>query len=123
MTATLPAQPKGNAMPTEREALRVAIDALEEIALAGMSGSGQESEEGMRDWHARRAWEFIRIAARALEEIKPAAQAAPVPSADAADAQFEALCREHGIAGTAAAAQCRVFWDAARAAQQGAKHG
>jgi hypothetical protein len=41
-------------------------EALESIALAGMSGSGQESEEGMRDWHARRAWEFIGIAARAI---------------------------------------------------------
>jgi len=50
-------------------ALELAIDALESIALAGMSGSGQESEEGMRDWHARRAWEFIGIAARALERV------------------------------------------------------
>lgn len=45
-------------------------DALESIALAGMSGSGQESEEGMRDWHARRAWEFIGIAARALDTAR-----------------------------------------------------
>lgn len=39
-----------------RQALRDARDALEEIALAGMSGTGMESEEAMRDWHARRAW-------------------------------------------------------------------
>lgn len=52
--------------------LTIARDALEEIALAGMSGSGQESEEGMRDWHARRAWEFIGIAARAKTAIDAA---------------------------------------------------
>jgi hypothetical protein len=52
--------------------LTIARDALDEIALAGMSGSGQESEEGMRDWHARRAWEFIGIAARAKTEIDAA---------------------------------------------------
>lgn len=59
-------------MQTEREALSAAIDALEEIALAGMSGTGQETKEGMRDWHAHRAWEFIRIAARALEPARTA---------------------------------------------------
>lgn len=46
-------------------------EALREIALAGMSGTGQESEDGMRAWHARRAWEFIGIAARALSPIPP----------------------------------------------------
>jgi hypothetical protein len=51
------------ALAAENNVLR---EALESIALAGMSGCGQESEEGMRDWHARRAWEFIGIAARAL---------------------------------------------------------
>jgi len=50
-----------------REALEAAHEALESIALAGMSGTGMESEEGMRDWHARRAWEFIGIAARSLD--------------------------------------------------------
>ena len=55
--------------------LSIALDALEQIAMAGMSGSGQESPEGMRDWHARRAWEFIGIAARALEEVKAASGA------------------------------------------------
>ena len=50
--------------------LQVALDALDEIALAGMSGTGQESEEGMRDWHARQAWKFISIAARAKTAIQ-----------------------------------------------------
>lgn len=51
-----------------------AHDALAEISLAGMAGTGQESPEAMRDWHARRAWEFIGIAARArLPEPTPAA--------------------------------------------------
>lgn len=54
------------------DALTIARDALDEIALAGMSGSGQESEDGMRDWHARRAWEFIGIAARAKTAIDAA---------------------------------------------------
>ena len=54
------------------DALTIARDALEEIALASMSGSGQESEDGMRDWHARRAWEFIGIAARAKTAIDAA---------------------------------------------------
>lgn len=41
-------------------------EALESIALAGMSGTGQESKEAMTEWHARKAWNFISIAARAL---------------------------------------------------------
>lgn len=41
-------------------------DALQEIALAGMGGSPEMSEEHVKEWHARRAWEFIGIAARAL---------------------------------------------------------
>lgn len=59
------------------EALRMALEALQEIALAGMSGSGQESDEALTAWHARQAWKFIGIAARALEPIKQAL-AAPV---------------------------------------------
>jgi hypothetical protein len=54
-------------------ALQIAIEALESIAMAGMSGTGQESEEGLRDWHARRAWEFIGIAARALPNVRSSA--------------------------------------------------
>jgi nitroreductase len=68
------------------DALRTALDALEEIALAGMSGSGHESEEGMRDWHARQAWKFISIAARALEPIR--AELASAPTAPAAQAEL-----------------------------------
>ena len=55
---------------TKDEALFLAFEALEEIALAGMSGSGQESDAGMTAWHARQAWKFIGISARALEPIK-----------------------------------------------------
>lgn len=58
------------------EAMKQAIEALEEIALAGMSGTGQESEEGMRDWHARQAWKFIGITARALDPLRAAIQQA-----------------------------------------------
>lgn len=68
-----PAQP---AVPEDvaraRAALTIATDALDEIALAGMSGTGQESEEAMRDWHARRAREFIGIAARGREAARAA---------------------------------------------------
>lgn len=46
-------------------------DALREIALAGMSGTGMESEDAMRDFHARQAWKFIGIAARALSPAAP----------------------------------------------------
>ena len=55
-----------------KQAAQAALEALEEIALAGMSGTGQESEEGLRDWHARQAWKFIGIAARALEPLRAA---------------------------------------------------
>ena len=51
-------------------ALAHAVEALEEIALAGMSGTGQESEEALLDWHARRAFQFIGIAARAREKVR-----------------------------------------------------
>jgi nitroreductase len=57
---------------TTDEALKLALEALEEIALAGMSGTGQESDEAMTAWHARQAWKFIGVAARALEPIKQA---------------------------------------------------
>ena len=56
----------------ERAKFEQVLEALEEIALAGMSGTGQESEEAMTAWHARQAWKFIGIAARALEPIKQA---------------------------------------------------
>lgn len=63
-------------------ALAAAVEALESIALAGMSGSGQESEEGLRDWHARRAWEFIGIAARALEPARAALRQGAQPAGE-----------------------------------------
>ena len=56
----------------KNETLKLALEALEEIALAGMSGTGQESYEAMTAWQARQAWKFIGIAARALEPIKQA---------------------------------------------------
>jgi hypothetical protein len=66
------------------KALAEAIDALESIALAGMSGTGQESDGAMTAWHARRAWEFIRTAARALEPAR-AALASPQEQAPGAE--------------------------------------
>jgi hypothetical protein len=48
------------------------MEALETIAYAGMSGSGQESEEALTEWRARRAWQFISIAACALEKFQTA---------------------------------------------------
>ena len=59
-----------------KQAAQQALEALEEIALAGMSGTGQESEEAMRDWHARQAWKFIGVAARALDPLRTAIQQA-----------------------------------------------
>jgi hypothetical protein len=67
-----------------RKALADAIEALESIALAGMSGSGQESEDALRDWHARQAWSFIGIAARALGPARQALAACAEESASIA---------------------------------------
>lgn len=68
--APQPAEVRAVSVPDE--VLTIARDALDEIALAGMSGSGQESEDGMRDWHARQAWKFISIAAQAKCQIDAA---------------------------------------------------
>jgi len=65
--AALQAEPQPSMKETQ---LSIAFDALDEIALAGMSGTGMESEEAMTAWHARRAWEFIGIAARAKTAIR-----------------------------------------------------
>ena len=73
--------------PTLREAAAAALDALEEIALAGMSGTGQETEEGIRAWHARQAWKFIGIAARALDPLRAA-----LADADRTPTQQGAAC-------------------------------
>jgi nitroreductase len=59
-------------MTKETEALKLALETLEEIALAGMSPSPEMSDIGIDAWHARQAWRFIRIAARALDPIKEA---------------------------------------------------
>ena len=55
----------------EREALKLAQEALEEIALAGMSPA-PETNNTQEAFHARQAWRFIGTAARALERIKEA---------------------------------------------------
>lgn len=47
-------------------------EALEEIALAGMSPSPEMSENGVEAWHARQAWRFIGIAARAISPARAA---------------------------------------------------
>ncbi len=52
---------------------QIAEEALKEIAFAGMSPSPEMSEDGIAAWHARQAWRFIGIAARALEESSRAA--------------------------------------------------
>lgn len=59
-------------------ALAAAHDALTEIALAGMSLPMVcgDDEETKNRFHARRAWEFIGIAARAKTEIDAARAAA-----------------------------------------------
>ena len=82
------------AMGEERNELAARLarahDALEEIALAGMSGSGQESPEGLMAWHAGRAFEFIGIAARARW---PEQQPAPAPER-AEPTDIEAVLRD-----------------------------
>ena len=88
-----------------REALQsaqAALEALEEIALAGMSGTGQESEEGLRDWHARQAWKFIGIAARELEPLRRALALRPAAQTEREafeawfDDYYDKACAEFG---------------------------
>lgn len=59
--------------------LREALDLIDEIVLAGMSGTGMESKEAMNEWHAQQAWKFIRIAAKAKEKLKSALSHPPAP--------------------------------------------
>ena len=54
-----------------KEAMKLALEALEEIALAGMSVA-PEMIDSKQAFHARQAWRFIGIAARALEPVKKA---------------------------------------------------
>lgn len=46
------------------------LDALTDISMAGMSDVPDATEESTTRWHARRAWEFIGIAARAVTEVR-----------------------------------------------------
>ena len=63
-----------------KEALTLALEALESIALAGMSPSPEMSDGHIDAWHARQAWRFIGIAARALDPIKEALAQPPLPA-------------------------------------------
>jgi len=67
-----------HALAAAQAALAAAHDALTEIALAGMSLPMVcgDDEETKNRFHARRAWEFIGIAARAKTEIDAARAAA-----------------------------------------------
>ena len=69
-----------------REALEAATDALESIALAGMSLPMEAcgDEEAKDRFHARQAWNFIGIAARAKEAARAALRASEVEAAQAA---------------------------------------
>ena len=56
--------------------VKVLMDALIEIAYAGMSSPPDMSEDARTAWHARQAWKFIGIAARAIDQEPTPA---PVP--------------------------------------------
>jgi hypothetical protein len=61
------------------EALDIALDALDEIALAGMSyGEPGVEQEVIDRFHAGRAWAFIGMAARAKERARAAKNGAAV---------------------------------------------
>ena len=60
------------AAPANVDALDDARHALASIALAGMSAPPQMSQDGIEAWHARQAWTFIGIAARALSALNAA---------------------------------------------------
>lgn len=98
MTATLPAQPKGNAMPTKREKANYhPWPQMSEFEPSGNSGelTDEQADEfaraafarytGRTDWEGAQRWvlEAIKSATR-KHGLQVAAQAAPVPSADAA---------------------------------------
>jgi len=55
-----------------KQLLQQTLDALEKIAMAGMSPAECMSEEEKTRWHAQRAWQFIGIAARALDPLRAA---------------------------------------------------
>jgi len=57
---------------TKDEALKLALEALEKIAFAGMAAPPEMSEDGRTKWHAQEAFNFIGIAAWALDSVKEA---------------------------------------------------
>jgi hypothetical protein len=66
-------QPAAQAeLASENELL---VDALESIAWAGMSPPSEMSQNSVEAWHARQAWKFIGIAARALPKHNQFSQA------------------------------------------------
>lgn len=71
--------------------LREALELIDEIVLAGMSGSGQESQEGMRDFHANQAWKFISIAALAKGKLS---EALAQPAVAQPECEIEQLIHE-----------------------------
>jgi hypothetical protein len=64
----------------KNRALKLALDALEQIAFAEMLPSIEMSDKAIEKWHARKAWKFIEIAKSKLKPIKEAlAQPAQKP--------------------------------------------
>ena len=72
-------RPSGLARPAQEQVARIAVleAALNEIAYAGMSVSQEMSDDYKQAWHASRAWEFIGIAAQAIDQ-----ESTPRPGAD-----------------------------------------
>ena len=64
------------ARPAQEQVARIAVleAALNEIAYAGMSVSQEMSDDYKQAWHASRAWEFIGIAAQAIDQESTPAQ-------------------------------------------------
>lgn len=59
-------------------ALEIALDALDEITLAGMTyGMPGVEQEVIDQFHAGRAWDFINMAARAKERARAALRSIP----------------------------------------------
>ena len=59
-------------MTTKTEALKLALEALEKIAFAGMAAPPEMSEDGRTKWHAQQAFNFMGIAAWAVDSVKEA---------------------------------------------------
>jgi len=69
-------RPSGLARSAQEQVARIAVleAALNEIAYAGMSVSHEMSDDYKQAWHASRAWEFIGIAAQAIDQESTPAQ-------------------------------------------------